>query len=356
MARSNEFYGYMKAASAQFDGNDGRHLSEAELIAYCRGGMSTPKRTAAQAHLVACAACLALFRDVRDFVEPAHADEPELGALEVNEDWPALWARVQSEAAPMAGANVVHAAAPARGWKALFAWPAGWWQPALACAVLALVVAGLVYFFAKQSVNRSPELVEHTSPTPAPGISPVTPSPVLAQGGSPAPAPNPRQQPPAPPPPPANEEVLAMDLRARPGADFERSATRGEREEVARASLLTARRIYLDVSGAERLRNLLSQQLTQSLSTSGRFALTANRDEAEIALIVAVESTLPAQAEATPARKISFTARIVGADGKTLWPVTPGIIERRYTGPSTKAVAKLSQDLFGELQRLERKR
>ncbi len=68
MHRQREFRAYMKAANQTPGRRDSRHLSEAEMIAYCRGEMPATKREAAQAHLVACESCVALLRDVSVFL------------------------------------------------------------------------------------------------------------------------------------------------------------------------------------------------------------------------------------------------------------------------------------------------
>ena len=73
-----EFRAYMKAANPTSGNQDDRHLSEAFMIAYYRGEMSDAEREAAEAHLVACEPCIALFRNASDFLEPARADEEEV--------------------------------------------------------------------------------------------------------------------------------------------------------------------------------------------------------------------------------------------------------------------------------------
>lgn len=98
MTNGEEFRAYMKAANRTSDSND-RHLTEAEVIAFCRGEMSAAEHDAAEAHLVSCEQCIALFRNARDFLEPAGEDEPEITAAETDEAWGSLWQRVQTDGA-----------------------------------------------------------------------------------------------------------------------------------------------------------------------------------------------------------------------------------------------------------------
>lgn len=111
MTPNEEFRNYMKAAN-NTTGADDRHLSEAEMIAHCRGETSELEREAAEAHLVACEQCIALFRSARDFLEPAGADDEEVTATETNDAWATLSQRVQTpsrESVGNAGTTVVQA-------------------------------------------------------------------------------------------------------------------------------------------------------------------------------------------------------------------------------------------------------
>ena len=66
MKQRKEFRAYMKAANSTSDNYDDSHLSEAQMIAYCRGEVSVVERENVQAHLVECVQCIALFRNARD--------------------------------------------------------------------------------------------------------------------------------------------------------------------------------------------------------------------------------------------------------------------------------------------------
>ena len=110
MTSNEEFRSYMKAAN-HTTGDADRHLSEAEMLAHCRGEMSEVERESAQAHLVGCEQCIAVFRSARDFLEPAGADE-EVTATETNDAWHSLLRRVQTaspENVSDAGTTVVQA-------------------------------------------------------------------------------------------------------------------------------------------------------------------------------------------------------------------------------------------------------
>jgi hypothetical protein len=105
MTQRKEFRAYMKAANSTSDNFDDSHLSEAQMIAYCRGEGSVLEREAAQAHLVECVQCIALFRNARDFLEPARTDEEEITTAQTNEEWQSLLARVKTASSTTAGAT-----------------------------------------------------------------------------------------------------------------------------------------------------------------------------------------------------------------------------------------------------------
>jgi hypothetical protein len=84
MRHREEFRTYMKAANGS---SDDRHLTEAQVIAYCRNEMSVAEHEAAETHLVGCEQCITLFRNARDFLEPAGEDEKEVTAAETDGAW-----------------------------------------------------------------------------------------------------------------------------------------------------------------------------------------------------------------------------------------------------------------------------
>ncbi|MEK6281812.1 MAG: zf-HC2 domain-containing protein [Acidobacteriota bacterium] len=88
----------MKAANRTSGNHEDQHLGEERMIAYCLGEMSAVEHEAAEAHLVGCEQCIALFRNARDFLEPARTNEEEVTATETNEAWRSLLERVQVEA------------------------------------------------------------------------------------------------------------------------------------------------------------------------------------------------------------------------------------------------------------------
>src|SRR5690349_18969713 len=106
MTHREEFRAYMKADNRTSGSNDGRHLTEAQVIAYCRRELSAAEHEAAEAHLVWCEQCIALFRSARHFLEPVREDEPEI-AVETDEAWASLWQRVHGDTATSEPATVV---------------------------------------------------------------------------------------------------------------------------------------------------------------------------------------------------------------------------------------------------------
>ena len=98
MTHREEFRAYMKAANRTSGSNDDSHLSEAQVIAYCRDEMSAAEHEAAQTHLVNCEQCVTLFRNARDFLDPARDDEEQVTATETNDAWRSFSQRMQIQA------------------------------------------------------------------------------------------------------------------------------------------------------------------------------------------------------------------------------------------------------------------
>ena len=110
MEHGEEFRIYMKAANRDQSNQNDPHLSEARMIAYYRDELSEAERDETQAHLIACAKCIALFRSLGDFLEPASADEEDITAAETNQQWQSFLQRVKissQENVTRAGTSVV---------------------------------------------------------------------------------------------------------------------------------------------------------------------------------------------------------------------------------------------------------
>ena len=136
MADREAFRAYMKAANPMSGSNDNRHLTEAQVIAYCRGEMSGAEHDDAEAHLVSCEQCLALFRSARDFLEPAGNDEEEITAVETDAAWNSLWKEAPGSAST---ATVVSGDFQRSREKTLLSRAA---LPLAACLLLSLGVLG----------------------------------------------------------------------------------------------------------------------------------------------------------------------------------------------------------------------
>jgi len=138
-------------------------------------------------------------------------------------------------------------------------------------------------------------------------------------------------------------EVIAMDVRPRAGAPGE-TLTRSERAQAA--GLLEAKKVYLEISGARR--EQARQQLLRRLPADNKFSLTDDAGEADVALKVTVA--------AARQDRLALTAHLTDANGKVIWPLTPGVIGRKYEGPLDKVIAAFSLELAADLRRLERQK
>lgn len=98
MTPREEFRAYMKAVSRTSNNSGESHVSEQQMIAYCREELPEADRESVRAHLIGCDRCIALFRNVRDFLEPPRPEEEEISITETNNAWQSLLQQVQSEA------------------------------------------------------------------------------------------------------------------------------------------------------------------------------------------------------------------------------------------------------------------
>jgi hypothetical protein len=103
MDRNQELRVYMKAARAKSDDGNGRHLSEAEMIAYWHERTTAAEREEARLHILQCDHCLQLFRDVSDFFEPRREDEEEIDQLQIHRAWNNFLPHVRNERKMAAG-------------------------------------------------------------------------------------------------------------------------------------------------------------------------------------------------------------------------------------------------------------
>ena len=206
------------------------------------------------------------------------------------------------------------------------------WKPALALALFALLVGGISYFV-WQSAPPKQQLAGYPS-------SSVAPTATLAPSLTPSLTPSVMTPPPRP-----DDKVIARDVRGRATSPTE-NLMRNERESGVDA-LLTGQKLYLEVSGSEPVRTAMSAALQQGLQASGKVQLTGDRDAAEVALKVTIQPS--AQAE-----RITVLARIVNADGKVIWPLTPNTRGRQYSGLAEKVFAKINRDLENDLRRVRR--
>lgn len=324
------FKRYMKLAGEQFDpleNRPGRHLSVEEIYDYCQGKTASERLAFTREHLSQCAACLEIYRETGGFIELRKSGQPEILPSEIESEWQKLRPRLPQLSKPAAPPDQSSWLSMLRPFQISF-------KPALIFALLAVILGGLWYVFLKRSQPKPTDTVK-TPPIPAPsitaGIAP-SPSPAAVMFSS----------------EPPSEEVVARNIPGR-GSAPDNDLVRSEREEGVKA-LLAGQRLFLELGGSHSQRRQFAESLKQRLQASGQFKLTEDREAAEIAL----KLTLRESPRASSSR-ISVWARIVNADGKVIWPLTPRTSERRYEGLIEKVSDLLSRELLDDLRHLERK-
>jgi hypothetical protein len=213
------------------------------------------------------------------------------------------------------------------------------WKPAMAFLLLALSGSAFGYWFWIGRGASGDNVASNATPTPQ-SLAPTTPNTAISPQPSPSATPTSR---PSTPPPLSGAEVIAMDVRPRAGAPGE-TLTRSERAQAA--GLLEAKKVFLEISGARS--EQARQQLLKRLPADNKFSLTDDPGEADVALKVT--------AEAARQDRLALTAHLADANGKAIWPLTPGVIGRKYEGPLEKVIAAFSLELAADLRRLERQK
>ena len=86
----------MTNVNREFQYDSTHHPSDEELIKYLGGRLTESAHEGVQSHLVECAECLELFKDVRDFFEP-HRENEQVISEDIRRERTAFWNRIKDE-------------------------------------------------------------------------------------------------------------------------------------------------------------------------------------------------------------------------------------------------------------------
>ena len=235
--------------------------------------------------------------------------------------------------------------------------PATWWKPVSAFAALALLFAAVWWVWVKQDRTE----IVRVTPTPAPTVPAVIPTPVQQNGeDQPRPTPTPAKSPAGsaiePSATPAlaqrhsnarDETFVARTLVADDNAspDPGELSTRGAwNRQLMGKPLNEIRRVYVQAIGGDALNQQLIGEVRARLGAGGTVQ-DSGEDQADAALKLSVR---PASARTDDARVIVIV-RAVNANGYVVWPGTRGNSKWRYVGQprfvAERIVADLSKDI-----------
>ncbi len=91
----NEFENYLKTAVLTSARQADEHVGEGQIIAFYEGELAEAERESVQKHLVGCANCLRLLREVSDFFDPLRQDEVPPSEADIRRDWLSLWPKIK---------------------------------------------------------------------------------------------------------------------------------------------------------------------------------------------------------------------------------------------------------------------
>ena len=106
MSAREEFRQYQKAAAAMQGNPQGHHPDEQDLIASREGRLAPAEQQKIQTHLSTCNACLQIYRDVVDFVDPLREGEQVPGDFEVRKAWNTFQQRMPHESSQKPGSEL----------------------------------------------------------------------------------------------------------------------------------------------------------------------------------------------------------------------------------------------------------
>ncbi|HEY8458877.1 MAG TPA: hypothetical protein VIM99_00765 [Blastocatellia bacterium] len=200
---------------------------------------------------------------------------------------------------------------------------------ALIFAAIMIITLGLVFY--RRAHDRAPQenMAEkkpaRTTESPAPPAPAPAPAPTRRdRKGRPAPAPRTL---------PDDSETLL--------------AKRGGALAPDGASLSAVKKVHVDPFGDDPIGMQFRDQLISALRANRRFALIANRDEADAVLKGKITATRHEQASAT--------VRLVNAKGDVLWPVKGPSAGKQYQGPISVITGQIARDLLADMDKAGRK-
>jgi hypothetical protein len=237
----------------------------------------------------------------------------------------------------------------------------GWWKPASAFAVLALLVAGSWWVWTNRQ-DRNP--IVKVTPAPAPTVPTLAPSPAEQKGNEPQRAPSPpvnqtprNESKVAPAPVLAqrepntrerDENFVGRSLLPNSSANAEPDevGTRGvwDRKSMGKP-LGEVRRVHVQVVGGiasgEKFLTELRTRLTRDSSVQ-----LSDADQADAALKISVQ---PASSRADDPRMI-VVVRAVNANGYVVWPASRRGSSWRYVGQPGYVAERIVTDLTRDIE------
>lgn len=123
------------------------------------------------------------------------------------------------------------------------------------------------------------------------------------------------------------------------------------------ASLLDARRIYVEVLGDDPAHLGVRQKLIEELQARDRFVLSETRNDADALLKVTVQQGRSPRNGSDGRRKSTFIVQLINAAGEVIYPLKGQSSGARYSElPIDELGARIIHDLLEEIDELERRR
>jgi hypothetical protein len=154
----------------------------------------------------------------------------------------------------------------------------------------------------------------------------------------------------------AHEAPQQIASAERPGRQTpgDLDTTRSAPGEVEGKLLPAVKSLLVAPLGVGPLSEQVQRLLTAALQSSNRFAVVENLSDADALFKGSVEAVAaaPGSSSAT-AGQVRLQLRLVNARGDVIWPASGRVREKRYVGLPEKVSANVVRDLLDEIRRLE---
>lgn len=235
------------------------------------------------------------------------------------------------------------------------------WKPALAFGLLLIVCGAGFWLYLQRQKSVDGEVTKNIS-IPMPTVDVPTPQPTQKQSPETIANSNKETKPPVQQKKqttnaPQQQEVANSNTPKRTTPDYEQVAiaripvrgdtsidpnkVRGE-HKASDLKMNQIRKVFVQISGGDALSKQIQNDITKSLSASGRFTVVQSREQADGSLKISVKQS------ASDKTKAQVTVSLVNPVGRYVWTNRKNVRGWKYIGAAEKLPSRIIGDLVKE--------